>query len=426
MAKSPVDSRVLAAVQAAHFERWRRLYSRSPVFAPAGYERMLPESAQSVPALLNEAKKSRGHFTVREQRFRRQILATLIRARSDEVAKRVDPNLVDHPNLNGTPTAEALAHAPNGMKRWLKATLDLEKAQAKLRGVAARPPQAGPVCRCAGAYEAGDGVACHSSSLSFDPDTYVSEATEIVVVKANREDAARVIHAAKPPNWAKVDDDAGDFFKETYVVEDDGETSREVDIENLQGSYYLREKAGWQLNRNFGGSSDVVLSVTDQVQVLDGGLPVELSFKYRLRECKETQLFLASSRGGINVDDGETDIKWVQTDGDDGLLYVTSSKKLRFASTREISSDQATALNLMAPAMLSMLMQRLAIDGVLGLVKPKAQASPPSVPPPILAPPAAYLSSSSDRTFTPESQPKQSAKGAKRNGVKAKHERRTS
>ena len=142
--------------------------------------------------------------------------------------------------------------------------------------------------------------------------------------------------------------------------------------EKLPPSFFLRETVAWQLNRDFTGASDIMLKISEYEEKdgsEDGGV-VSLKFDYRLRQCIETQLFVARSPGGIGVDDGGTRILWVPDDqgSANGLLYIYASKKLRFEATREILPQQALLLNMLAPATLSILMQRLAFDGPLDLV----------------------------------------------------------
>jgi len=390
--KTPVDSRIMAAAHAAHFERWRRLYSKSPVYAPRGFEQMLPESARSVPTLLEAARDDQKRKRPNgEQRIVAGTVAALARAEDhDDVMRALQGQgkawAPEHKKKNGAKLAQVKIRDPFQLER----TLGLRVAPDP-----SEPERGDSGCRCADAYGLCRGghhgaVAFHRSNLDFDADTFISKAWEYVVLKASQNDAQKVIESARPPMWAKFDDDAEDFFKETFVI---NEAAPDKDLEpaKLGPAFLMREKAGWQLNRDFTGFTDLVLSFTKYEEDLDEyERSIGLRFDYKLRECKETQFFVARSKGGINVDDGETRILWESPEGaeSDGLLYIFAEKRLRFVATSEISTEQALLLNMTAPATLSMLMQRLALDGPLELVtknnaardieNPETQTIPPA------------------------------------------------
>jgi hypothetical protein len=362
MAKLPVDPRIQASLQAAHFERWRKRFSRSPVFAPRNLEDMLPESVDAIPALRAAARadRTRPHPKAGEHRYDCALASALSRAQlpTDMLAqvfgeKDLEDWQHDLSHMNGAP--------PPTVRGVLKRPFEI-------------PPGLAPVdntqvgCRCGAACQIlahGDPtnpVIEHRADLSFNADTYVSEATEYVVLEAGEDAARKVLKFSKPPNWAMSDDDAEDFFKESVVVKEDGETPARI---RKDEPFFLREKAEWQLNRDFSGSSLVVLKVQNFREE-----EYRVSFDYDLRECKETRLFVALSRGGIDRDEGHTDVAWVPRDDESGLgyLHILATKRVRFEATRLITRDQALLLNMIAPATLSMLMQQLAFDGPLQIV----------------------------------------------------------
>jgi hypothetical protein len=106
----------------------------------------------------------------------------------------------------------------------------------------------------------------------------------------------------------------------------------------------------------------VVLLEISEYESLEGPSTEELrlSFRYRLRECRETQFFLAKTNGGLNVDNGRVEMTWAED-----RLRIVATKSLRYAATRELSTEETLLLNMLGPATLSMLVQRLAFDGPL-------------------------------------------------------------
>jgi hypothetical protein len=389
MAPGPnTDPLVRAAVHAAHFERWRRLYSPTQFFVPKGLERLLPESAQAIPSLLKAAKPVHAG----DQRGVRSAVATLARARSDLVQQVLRQQGADDRifnehgesllGKNGVPghhVNDPFGKLPTGY---------VQKAQ----------PGAAPGCRCADAFSRCKGsssvdVVCHHSTLSFNADTFISEATEYVILKADRQEATKLILNGRPPNWAKAGGE-DDLFEKTVVCNGRGKLDTDAKYapfnhnqKKLPEQFFLREKTAWQTNRDFAALSDIVLNVTGYTEVLDESGELKLEFDYQLRECIETQFFIARSAGGINVDEGMSRVRWVpeRPESNRGLLYIYASKRLRFTQTRDIGREEALVLNMMAPSILSMLMQRLAFDQPLELVTGHdvASSSPrsPSAPP---------------------------------------------
>jgi hypothetical protein len=234
-----------------------------------------------------------------------------------------------------------------------------------------------PVCGCAEAFTRckralNDHVVCHHSELKFDSDTFVSEARESVILKASKAEAAALIDGGRPWNWAR--DGGGDLFDETMVCSASGEP---VQAYRGGGEFFLREKTSWQINRDLAAKSDIVLCIEGYDERPRTKDQLRLRFDYRLRECLETQFWVARSRGGIDLDEGTSEVVWVPDPkgGEEGLLHIHASKRLRFSQTREMGREEVLLLNMMAPAILSTMLQELAFNRPLEIVSADAGAA---------------------------------------------------
>jgi hypothetical protein len=107
-----------------------------------------------------------------------------------------------------------------------------------------------------------------------------------------------------------------------------------------------------------------------------------IKYSYELHRCLQSRFIGSWKAGGLIYDDGLYRAAWFppkdpvaesrrgvefreDRDGPPGLLCINVTKKLLFSRQADVYEDYSKLLNVLAPALASLLMEQLAHDGVL-------------------------------------------------------------
>jgi hypothetical protein len=82
-----------------------------------------------------------------------------------------------------------------------------------------------------------------------------------------------------------------------------------------------------------------------------------ITYKYKLVRCIQAKFASIWESGGLDVDEGSFTVAWVE---ENKTLYVSGDKALRYSHEADIVPGFANMLNMLAPAVTSMLMKQLA------------------------------------------------------------------
>ncbi len=221
---------------------------------------------------------------------------------------------------------------------------------------ALRPKRGG--CPCCGIQAAHDAMSDlpkrpivhdHSPPTSvFDSDSMTTTVTTTVAAEVSPVDAKRLLFNADPRNWKTA---AKDFFSASDPgVYQDGVWTPKPWRANAGGGM-LRETVHW----NWNGSEQVSV---DNILNIDG-LKIDnnsIAYRYSLSTCLQSRLLVVWDSGGLDIDDGEYEAHYNRTTR---IFRIEASKRVRFTAPSDGSFEIALALNLMAPATISMLLQKL-------------------------------------------------------------------
>ncbi len=175
-----------------------------------------------------------------------------------------------------------------------------------------------------------------------------TKVTTSVAAKVSLAEAKRLMVSADPRNWKTA---ASDFFAAsdpgTYQ---DGRWTPAPWPAGAQGGL-LREMVHW----NWNGSDEVAVDNILNIEALTIE-PTSISYRYSLYTCLQSRLLVVWDSGGLDIDDGYYQANY---DLGSGVLNIEASKRVRFTAPANGPFEIALALNLMAPATISMLMQKL-------------------------------------------------------------------
>jgi len=217
-----------------------------------------------------------------------------------------------------------------------------------------------------------------------------------------RSDADWIAAFADPPNW---DHAAPTFFRRTARVKYvRGAEEYELINEPASGNglktrasngplkYRLQERVEWAWSPTLSGGMINLLDIQkeslddsedkakDFVKGVLKALPkshrekvgeLELSeepealaaYRYSLHDCIQSKFVASWHPGGLDVDEGCYRAVWSREKGSRGTLVLKAVKSIRYSKEAELFPGLSTLLNLLAPAVTSMLMNHLAFDG---------------------------------------------------------------
>ncbi len=318
-----------AALLSCHHAAYQARYNQAPAVLPA---RIRPL-----------------HHDVAAEMFTRATGAEGLRARGDALAILTTAPGVRHaPLLPPEQQAELARRAP-------------ERAAPRRAGGGAhrRVPEgegtgARAGCRCCQVRAAHDRISGlppppalerhPPPRIEFNADRMTTTVTTALAAKVSRAEAQRLLANADPRNWKRA---AADFFvaSDPGVYEDGRWTARPW----TRAGGLLREVVHWNWNGQNAVAFDNILRI-DGLKVTE----TSIDYRYSLFTCLQSRLLVVWDSGGLDVDDGRYHAAYRG-----GVLEIEASKRVRFTAPANGPFEIALALNLMAPATLSMLMQNL-------------------------------------------------------------------
>jgi len=185
-------------------------------------------------------------------------------------------------------------------------------------------------------------------NIQFDSDRMTTKVTTSVQAKVSSDQARRLLSNADPRNWKTA---APDFFtaSDPGIYEDGKWTLKSWPSGAKSG--LLRETVHW----NWNGGDQVAVDNILNIEGLTIG-ETSIAYSYSLFTCLQSRLLVVWDSGGLDIDDGKYAAEY---DPSSGILQIEASKRVRFTAPANGPFEIALALNLMAPATISMLMQQL-------------------------------------------------------------------
>lgn len=360
----PMTPGMRAALMAGSLAKWQKRHNPYPIVVPEGVQGVLPMSLRRAHGVV-ESERLRGDGG----RFGCWCLDRMLRS-------------CDHPE---------------------HATVFSDKA--------VHEEHAGYGQRRISALQAGKPQSWVDTDVDFDGTTY---ATTIKVWSAftdvPRQKGEGFIKLAEPPNWQTH----SGLFKKSIPGTWDPARSEFTPGQANGSEYYLYEQAEWEWTPEVSGGLVNILKITNEDRngpftdvakdvlehliseakskerkVIEETLKkyyatsatYKTRYKYNLHRSIQSRLVSAWQPGGLAKDDGEYAAAWFpsQSNGksdDRGLLCIRITKELLFSRQADVFADYSKLLNLLAPALGSLLMEQLAHDGVLWFLK--QSANPPS------------------------------------------------
>lgn len=201
-------------------------------------------------------------------------------------------------------------------------------------------------------------------------------------------EAAACVDKSHPPNWSKAIDT---FYKQSLPVSWNARAGGYVADETAptRGRYDLLEYVTWDWSlQNDGGIANILRiderkpSPGELSKLVDAIIekaadespheallvprpgsqqafetPHAITYTYRLVRCIQAKFASIWESGGLDVDQGSFTVAWLP---ETQTLYVSGNKALRYSHEADVVPGFANMLNMLAPAVTSMLMKQLA------------------------------------------------------------------
>ncbi len=95
---------------------------------------------------------------------------------------------------------------------------------------------------------------------------------------------------------------------------------------------------------------------------------ISINYSYSLVRCQQSKFVSNWELGGLDVDEGHYAAVW---DRGSRSLFIEAQKRIRYSTQADVFQGFSSILNLLAPAVTSMLMKHLAYEGVLQYLESK-------------------------------------------------------
>jgi hypothetical protein len=364
--------RLRSALLGAHFARWRRQEHPFPIRVPPGLEQMSPIHSKNIASAV-EAGWDDDVPNGANDRMRCSIASALVPWRGDGArnalwtAKDWDAdlrNMLRDEWLSFTNGTKQASNIPGLRADCMAAYYSMwrrcQRSNAEDRDTWSIN---GPVVRT------------HDPQLSFDPDTWVTTAKEHVEFENVSEDAAEsVFIRADPRQWSTA---VPDFFEvtETGTWTSAGWIRKPSPPPSLgpsaptDSSFQLLEHVKWNFSPDAVGGGINVL----QISGFEHEHFKSIAYRYRLYHCVQTKLLTTWEAGGLDVDEGSYHAEYQGG----GKMVIRASKSLRYMQQPNLPDGFSMLMNLLAPAITSMLMRQLSHDGVLAFLADRERPSRP-------------------------------------------------
>jgi len=204
----------------------------------------------------------------------------------------------------------------------------------------------------------------------------------------SEKEAVACVDKSHPPNWSKAIDT---FYKQSLPVSWNAQAGGYVADEAVAngGRYDLLEYVTWDWSlQNDGGIANILrieerkpspVELSKLVEAIvekaaeespheallvprpssEAGFetPHAITYTYRLVRCIQAKFASIWESGGLDVDQGSFTVAWLP---ETHTLYVSGDKALRYSHEADVVPGFANMLNMLAPAVTSMLMKQLA------------------------------------------------------------------
>jgi len=227
------------------------------------------------------------------------------------------------------------------------------------------------------------------TDIAFDLETSITRTSVWSLFRGVSESEARKITTlAEPPNWK---DAASSFFKQsvpgTWDVKE-GRFCRD-DAVSSRDHYQLLEFVEWDWSPQAPGGMVNVLDIRKLTTPDPHGLvslvidktgqqnapelhpgfekPIALgNYTFRLSRCVQAKFVSTWETGGLDVDQGSYRAAWLRSRDQSGMgtLFIEAIKAIRYSKQADVIPGFSMVLNLLAPALTSMLMNQLAYSGI--------------------------------------------------------------
>lgn len=236
----------------------------------------------------------------------------------------------------------------------------------------------------------------HEVDIDFDIDTSITTVSIwSFFVGVTKEQARTLVAMADPPQWRRAVPAFFEGSEPGLLNEATGKFQRDRRAAELR-KYQLEEYVEWHWSPQVEGgmvnvleierpsrvptsASDLVRDVlvrTDAKQPFRSDLgraaadtaPELLDeYDYRLVRSVQSKFVSTWETGGIDVDQGSYAAAWLAPAPQrrNGALFVYSRKALRYSQRADVIPGMKTMLNLLAPAVVSMLMTHLGYSGIV-------------------------------------------------------------
>jgi hypothetical protein len=202
-------------------------------------------------------------------------------------------------------------------------------------------------------------------AIEFDPKTYVTRCGIYGHrVTMQRGDMQSLLDSADPRNWARQQ--ASDPRDRFFLRSDPGEWKQgqwtDVNDEekwDTQGGGQIYELTHWQWNENIAAEVHNILNISDWTRT-----DSSISYSYSLQRTVGSKLLIAWEPGGLDVDNGFYSAKGTPLDGDRYSVTISVEKRVRYTTPRNNPAEWGTFFNLMAPALVSMLIRNLVYENL--------------------------------------------------------------
>jgi hypothetical protein len=244
-----------------------------------------------------------------------------------------------------------------------------------------------------------------AASVKFDPTFVTTVAVQSVFTRVSEKEANAIALMAYPPNW---DDAAPTFFKEavpvapqrrsaTYSPVSFPENPLNGHLKNGNGrasrhamKYLLHERVEWAwspiltgglinvleitMAKNGGNPKRFITRVLQELRGAKRAVPkyeptpkdeVLIAYKYDLAECIQSKFVGGWESEGLDSDKGSYKAAWSPQHGGTGILVIEAEKTINYSSkaAAELFPGMSAVLNLLAPALTTMLMNHLTYYG---------------------------------------------------------------
>ncbi|HWP07397.1 MAG TPA: hypothetical protein VNN72_16715 [Polyangiaceae bacterium] len=335
-----------AALLSSEFHGMRKRAPYSSAHVPAGFSGTMPVAPNQIRSILDRAFKQKSSSAGPP--------STAERARQAEVES-------------------AAAHSLRHSAKHAGVIADLLENSSRLA-----PPSTRKVPLIHDAY----------TDIDFN-DEFVTKITVnswIQNVTATEADAC--VEMSYPPNWSKA---IKTFYQQSQPVSWSQKAGGYVandSVAKRDGQYDLLEYVTWDWSLQNDGGIANILRITEstpdgkgveklvkkirdaadeetpgesaRVPLPSGGAYANtraITYRYQLVRCIQAKFASIWESGGLDVDQGSFTVAWVD---ETKTLYVSGDKALRYSHEADVVPGFANMLNMLAPAVTSMLMKQLA------------------------------------------------------------------